>query len=114
MYQQINKNVVNRKSMPNLTGIPDQMKIQAEKRTGVSLDNVKVHRNSDMPGKVGALAFTMGTQVYLGSGSEKHLGHELGHVVQQMQGRVAANGTVNGMPLNDDPKLEYEADHFLD
>lgn len=114
MYKQINKNIISRKSIPNLTGIPDSMKEKAEMKSGLSLDNVRVHRNSDSPGQAGALAYTRGTDIFLGSGNERHLGHELGHVVQQMQGRVTANGSVNGMPLNDDSKLEQEADHFLD
>ena len=34
--------------------------------------------NSDKPRKIGALAYTQGTQVHIGPGQERHLRHELG------------------------------------
>ncbi|WP_236841458.1 hypothetical protein [Brevibacillus formosus] len=40
------------------------------------------------------------------------LGHELTHVVQQRQGRVKANVPDASLPINDDPSLEAEADHY--
>lgn len=106
MFAQVKQRKANR------TGIPDRMKDNAEQMTGFSLDHVKVHRNSDMPSQVGALAYAQGSDIFLGSGQDHHLGHELGHVVQQMQGRVAATGSVNGMALNDNPGLEHEADQL--
>lgn len=99
-------------AMLRQTGIPDMLKTRVEARSGISLDTVKVHYNSPKPAAVQALAYTQGNQVYLGPGQEKHLGHELGHVVQQMQGRVSPTGTVNGLPLNDNPALEREADTY--
>lgn len=113
MYEKVDKKTILRKSIPNITGIPDSMKAEAEKKSGLPLDSVRVYRNSSLPEKAGAYAYTKGTDVYLGRGNDKYLGHELGHVVQQMQGRVRATSTAGGMPLNDDPALEYEADHFL-
>lgn len=94
------------------TGIPGQLKERVEQRSGFSLDDVKVHYQSTDPAKVGALAFTQGNQVFLGPGQERHLPHELGHVVQQKQGRVKPTGVVGGRPLNDDPSLEREADSY--
>lgn len=94
----------------NSTGIPDRMKERAEEISGFSFDDVRVHYQSDQPGKVQALAYTQGQQVYIGPGQERYLGHELGHVVQQKQGRVRATGTVGGQPLNSDKSLELEAD----
>ena len=39
-------------------------------------------------------------------------GHELGHVVQQKEGRVQATEAVRGQALNDDRSLEQEAERF--
>lgn len=96
----------------NLTGIPDQLKSQAEQKSGFSFDDVRVHYNSSKPAQLQAYAYTQGNQVYMGPGQEHHLRHELGHVVQQKQGRVRPTGSVNHAPLNDDRMLEREADRF--
>lgn len=98
--------------MPNRTGIPAHIKNIAEQRSGLSFDDVRVHYNSSKPAQLQALAYTQGNEVYIGPGQEKHLMHELGHVVQQKQGRVRANKTIRGMPLNDEARLEKEADRF--
>lgn len=102
----------NEKPSVNRTGIPDYMKASFESRSGMSFDHVRVHYNSPRPAQFQALAYTQGTQVYIAPGEERHLKHELGHVVQQMQGRVRATRTLNGMPLNDNPALEREADNM--
>lgn len=98
--------------MPNRTGIPLHIKNIAEQRSGLSFDDVRVHYNSSKPAQLQALTYTQGNEVYIGPGQEKHLMHELGHVVQQKQGRVRANKTISGMPLNDEARLEREADRF--
>lgn len=90
-----------------------EMLQKAERQYGVPMDDVRVHYNSDKPKEVHALAYTMGTDVYIGPGQEKHLKHELGHVVQQKLGKVKPVGKVNGLPLNDEPALEQEADRLL-
>lgn len=95
---------------PNLTGIPTQMKLDFEQRSGLSFDDVRVHYSSDKPARLGALAYTQGNEVYMGPGQERHLSHELGHVVQQKAGRVRPTGWTRGLPLNDQPELEREAD----
>ena len=100
-------------SFQNTSSIPAGLKAKYEQRSGISMNDVSVHYNSDKPVQYGALAYTQGNDVYLGSGQEKHLGHELGHVIQQKQGRVPITGSVGGAPLNDDPALEQEADSFL-
>ena len=51
-------------------------------------------------------------QIFLDAGQEMHLVHELGHVVQQKQGRVQATEAVRGQALNDDRSLEQEAERF--
>jgi hypothetical protein len=83
-----------------------------ERATGVSLDDVNVHYNSGEPRKYGALAFTRGTDVHLAPGQERHLGHELGHVVQQKRGSVPVTMRVGGVGVNDNPALESEADRI--
>lgn len=95
---------------PNLTGIPTQMKLDYERSSGLSFNDVRVHYNSDRPARLGALAYTQGTQVFIGPGQEQHLPHELGHVIQQKLGLVRPTGTIAGMPLNDSVKLERAAD----
>lgn len=100
-----------RTAAPNVTGIPDAIKTRFENLSGFSFDDVRVHYNSDRPAQLRALAYTQGNQVYIAPGQEKHLGHELGHVVQQKQGLVTADGRINGMPVNRSERLEALADH---
>ncbi len=94
----------------NNTGLPDNLKSGMENLSGMSLDHVKVHYNSPKPAAVQAHAYAQGSNIHLASGQEKHLPHELGHVVQQAQGRVKPTTSVNGMAVNDNPGLEAEAD----
>lgn len=95
----------------NNTGLPDHLKGGIENLSGISLDDVKVHRNSDKPSQLQAHAYAQGTDIHLGPGQEKHLPHEAWHVVQQKQGRVKATKQLKGeFNLNDDEGLEKEAD----
>lgn len=110
MYERKEKEKENKKKQQNHTGIPMQMKSAFERNTGLSFDDVKVHYHSDRPAKLDALAYTQGNQVYIGPGQEKHLSHELGHVVQQKQGRVRPTTRIGGVGVNDDAGLEREAD----
>lgn len=86
---------------------------RAEKEQKVPMANVEIYTNSSKPADVGARAFAQGNKIYLGPGQEKHLSHEIGHVVQQKKGKVFPTGTVNGMPVNEDPKLEAEAEQMF-
>ncbi|CAK9885831.1 MAG: hypothetical protein XXXJIFNMEKO3_02248 [Candidatus Erwinia impunctatus] len=95
---------------PNNTGLPDNLKSGMENLSGMNLDHVRVHYNSSKPATVQVHAYAQGSTIHLASGQEKHLPHELGHVVQQAQGRVAATKTIAGMAVNDNPDLEHEAD----
>ena len=97
---------------PNLTGIPTQMKLDFERRSGLSFDDVRVHYNSDKPAQLRALAYTQGTQVYVGPGQERYLKHELGHVIQQKMGIVRPTKTQNGISINDSPDLEQMANQI--
>jgi hypothetical protein len=91
-------------------GLPDKLRAAMEKMSGLSLDGVKVHYNSRKPAQVNAHAYAQGTDIYLGPGQERHLPHEAWHVVQQKQGRVRPTTQVNGVAVNDDHRLEREAD----
>ena len=98
----------------NNTGLPDNLKSGMEQLSGQSLDHVKVHYNSSKPAAVQAHAYAQGSDIHLASGQEKHLPHELGHVVQQMEGRVTATTSVAGVNVNDDSGLETEATQMGD
>jgi len=102
-----NRNIAQRQA--NNTGLPSDLKSGMENLSGMSLDHVRVHHNSSKPAAVQAHAYAQGNNIHLASGQEKHLPHELGHVVQQMQGRVAATTSVGGMAVNDNAGLESEA-----
>lgn len=93
----------------NNTGLPDDLKSGMESLSGVNLDSVRVHYNSPKPAAVQAHAYAQGSHIHLASGQEKHLPHELGHVVQQAQGKVSATTTVAGVAVNDSAQLENEA-----
>jgi hypothetical protein len=95
----------------NNTGLPDNLKSGIENLSGYSMDDVKVHRNSDKPAQLNAHAFAQGTDIHLASGQENHLPHEAWHVVQQNQGRVKPTMQMKGkLNVNDDAGLEKEAD----
>ena len=57
----------------NNTGLPDNLKSGIENLSGYSMDDVKVHRNSDKPAQLQAYAYAQGTDIHLGIGQEKHL-----------------------------------------
>lgn len=94
----------------NQTGIPDRMRQGFEKMSGLSFEDVRVHYHSAKPAQRMAYAYAQGNQVYLASGQEKYLGHELGHVLEWKQGRVKTEFYRNGEAVNDSVSLELEAD----
>ncbi|HYJ30426.1 MAG TPA: DUF4157 domain-containing protein [Allosphingosinicella sp.] len=95
---------------PNRTGLPDALKARAERLSGIPLDDVRVRYDSLQPQELDALAYARGSEIHLGPGQEKHLGHELWHVVQQKQGRVEPTLQFEGLALNADAAFEREAD----
>ncbi|WP_187356552.1 eCIS core domain-containing protein [Flavobacterium ajazii] len=95
----------------NKTGLPDNLKSGIENLSGYSMDDVKVHYNSDKPAQINAHAYAQGTNIHIASGQEKHLPHEAWHVVQQKQGRVKPTMQMKGkVNINDNKGLESEAD----
>jgi hypothetical protein len=106
----------------NKTGLPDDLKSGMEDLSGISLNDVKVHRNSDRPAQFQADAYAQGTDIHISPGHERELPHEAWHVVQQKQGRVKptkqlmsqgatpSTAKENAVNINDDAGLEQEAD----
>ena len=98
------------KAEPNRTGMPDRLKEGIEALSGMDMSDVRVHANSDKPAQLNALAYAQGNQIHLGPGQERHLPHEAWHVVQQRRGRVRATIAAYGPLINNETKLEKEAD----
>lgn len=92
------------------TPLDDTMRTRFERRFGLSMDDVRVYHNSPKPAELGALAYAKGTDIFVGPGQERHLEHELGHVVQQKFGQVQPTMTIDGLPVNMDQALEHGAD----
>lgn len=109
---------VQRHAAPNRTGLPDPVKQRMEAAFGSDFSSVRVHPGSPSVPRAGALAYTRGTDIHFAPGQfkpdtpagQRLLGHELAHVVQQQEGRVQPTTIIGGMPVNDDPALEHEAD----
>jgi len=103
--------VQDERSTASNTGLPDKLQTGLEDLSGVSLSDVQVHYNSDKPQQEGALAYTQGSEIYIGPGQGKYLPHEGWHAVQQKQGRVSAAFQLkSGLDVNADEHLEKEAD----
>lgn len=95
---------------PGRDGLPAGLRAGVEALSGLPMGDVRVHRNSPEPAKLGALAYAKGSDIHLGPGQEQHLPHEAWHVVQQKQGRVQATTQMKGLKVNEDARLEAEAD----
>ena len=91
-------------------GLPADLKSGVESLSGMSMDGVRVHRNSPEPASVQAHAYAQGRDIHLAPGQDRHLPHEAWHVAQQAQGRVRPTIQAAGVAINDDAGLEREAD----
>lgn len=99
--------------------LPPDVQAGMEASFGMDFSGVRIHQGSQAA-SLGALAYTQGSDIHFAPGqydpqSQKGrelLGHELTHVIQQSDGRVGTTGDVKGVPLNDDPGLEREADNL--
>ena len=104
----------------NKTGLPDEVKGKMEATLNSDFSDVNIQTNSDSATKAGALAYTQGNDVHFAPGQFKPdtrsgqelIGHELTHVVQQRESSIPATTSAGGMPVNDDPVLEREADRM--
>ncbi len=91
-------------------GLPPTLQAGIAQLSDEDLSDVQVHAGSARPAALGALAYAQGNDIHLGPGQDQHLPHEAWHLVQQRQGRVRPTTQAAGMPVNDDPALEHEAD----
>lgn len=99
------------KEQTNSNGLPETLKNGIENLSGLSMNDVNVHYNSDKPAQLQALAYAQGNEIHIGPGQEKHLPHEAWHVVQQKQGKVRPTVQLaSDIMINDDKGLEQEAD----
>lgn len=55
----------------NNTNLPDNLKSGIEDLSGYSMDNVRVHYNSNQPAQLQAHAYAQGTDIHLGQGQCK-------------------------------------------
>lgn len=98
--------------------LPDDIRVQAEELFGEDFSDVRVIVSDAAP-KLGAIAFTTGSEIHVAPGvyrpgtSETRalLGHELMHVVQQRRG-TARNDYGYGVQVLRDEGLEREADRM--
>lgn len=109
-YKEQKKEQKPQESKTDHTGIPAGIKTQFQAFSGLSFDDVRIHYGSDKPAQMQAYAFTQGNDVYIGPGQEKHLPHELGHVIQQKRQRLPATCFFAGRPVNTDIRMERLAD----
>jgi hypothetical protein len=99
--------------------LPRPVLTQMNDAFGTDFSAVRVHEGDRVPA-VGALAYAQGADVHFAPGQYDRgstrgtelIGHELAHVVQQSQGRVAAGPLAKGAAINEDPALEREADEM--
>ncbi|MCG8424504.1 MAG: DUF4157 domain-containing protein [Proteobacteria bacterium] len=99
--------------------LPADVQAKMEAAFAADFSAVRVHQGPHAPA-IGAQAYTQGADVHFAPGQyqphspagQELLGHELAHVVQQSQGRVAVTTQVDGVAVNDDASLEREADQM--
>ncbi|MBI9052312.1 MAG: DUF4157 domain-containing protein [Bacteroidales bacterium] len=107
-------------SVGTKTTMPDGVRSKMENSFGTDFSGVNIHQNSEQASNMGALAYTQGNDIAFAEGQyqpesskgQELLGHELTHVVQQRQGRVKPTKQGKGLPVNDNPSLEKEADEM--
>ncbi|WP_237245075.1 MULTISPECIES: DUF4157 domain-containing protein [Sorangium] len=96
--------------------LPPSVQLRMERYFGADFSDVRVHVGPEAA-SIGALAFTLGSDLYFAPEhyqphtryGQELLGHELTHVVQQREGRVA-NPYGDGIAVVQDFELEAEAD----
>jgi hypothetical protein len=106
-------------AMTTSSVLPAPVQRKMEDAFDFDFSAVRVHEGSGAA-ELGAAAYTQGTDLHFapgfydpssGSGQEL-IGHELAHVVQQSEGRVATSTQFKGVDVNDDTHLEREADDW--
>jgi len=93
--------------------LPSTVQREYEEKSGLPMDDVRVHYNSENPSRFDAGAYTYGTNIFIGPGQEELLNHEMVHITQQKRGQVHSTGVKNGMPVNSSQLLERSADNGI-
>ena len=106
---------------PSGSGAPlaEPARSRMEAGFGTDLSAVRVHEGSHV-GALGAVAYAQGTDLHFAPGhydpssqrGQELIGHEVAHVMQQAEGRVAATTQYKRVDVNDDAGLEREADEL--
>jgi hypothetical protein len=108
----------------NNTGMPDDVLQKMENTYNTDFSNVQIYPDSIRAQELDAAAFTrssrQGHEIHFAPGQyspgttagQEMLNHELGHVIQQRQGIVKPTTSAKGLPVNDDPALEQQADRM--
>lgn len=99
--------------------LPERTRFKLQDLFGTDLSAVRVHQGGAAPA-VGALAYAQGDDMHFAPGQfqpgtpdgDRLIGHEVAHVVQQREGRVAAPQHKGAVVA--DAALEAEADAFGD
>jgi hypothetical protein len=101
----------------------DRMPVGVQRKMEASFaadfSGVRIHEGGEAAA-IGAVAYAQGKDLHFAPGEyqpdtqagQELIGHELGHVVQQAEGRVATPGQAKGAAINEDPGLEREADEM--
>lgn len=100
--------------------LPKDVRGKMENAFDYDFSNVTIHQNSGRAKELGAYAYTKGNEIHFAPGQynpfslkgQELLGHELTHVVQQNSGNVKATQEKDGFAINDDKRLEKEADEM--
>lgn len=98
--------------------LPADFQAKAEHTLGTDLSNEKIVKDSKVAEQAGAKAVNMGGETHFAPGQfdldskkgQELAMHEFAHKKQKEDGLVKQTGEINGMPLNDDPALEADAD----
>jgi uncharacterized protein DUF4157 len=101
--------------------LPSSVRKKMETAFHADFSDVRVHQGAPDAESLSALALTQGRDIHFAPGQyrpatlegQKIIAHELTHVVQQRQGRVAAPQG-KGAPVNAEQRLEKEADQLGD
>ena len=106
-------------SVEGATELPGPLRAKMERAFRTDLSQVRIHADDSSADSINALAATQGKDIHFAPGQydpasqegQRIIGHEMAHVVQQMQGRVDSP-TGGRTPINSDQRLEAEADEW--
>lgn len=101
--------------------LDSHLSARVEDRFGTDVSGVRLHTGRaahEAAEALDARAFTVGRDIFFGRGEydptsasgRELLAHEVSHVVQQTRGRVGPATRTREVSVNDDPRLEREAD----